>query len=721
MTEATSTAPVDRRSLREAIDSSAGTVFINRAYSRTFSRNIFERNFQELVEATRSVSDSDHGLRLMSQENREAGRHVHREINRLVHNFVAGAKSLIDHTRVFMQEHYEGTSVANAYKRKVDATFANNPVAKFVQDLRNYMMHKGMPNSEMFVHFDNTGHATGDQIETGIRYPTTSLVEWESWTAPAKAFLAAEGEYIDISSFAERYCAEVLPFHRWLDEELQNFHCEDLAQLALLEAALERIDEGIGSNEASAGSLENSTSKSEPDQANNELLSPFSLPPELAAEIDAAGRSALDQIRQLDFLPTRSASFPSERPVGATITPDQMVETPVVRRDDATGRRVVAFIHSGDETFGLDSEICDELQSSAAKILSIEWAAHSLSRSFIDTNALKWCREAFRTTDFVSLSQSLISSARVAIAELDIWVPIAYLEVESSFEFGPVSIVPMSKAWIDQLETKMVGSASGQHEEIIQFFRQLRSKMQGLAAVVWRVEAEKSCALKDGFTIAQNAVGLLRFFSPVARTPWAVCTTALLGSEAIATSNLLALGEDTFSNQEGAIFSPNLWQISQGDVIAMKGIGLDAVGSLVVSDHLDEFALTIRSSLLLFSTGTTFSNYADRLVYTLSAVENLLLRHEMEPASFRVEERLGLLLANKNSERDFVTCNAREIYRLRRRHGTAPLNSHEQSSVELFCRNAHVALGVALRNLPSFGTRADFIDAVHDRENIFEN
>ena len=102
-------------------------------------------NAQELIEITNRVNDPDEGLRLMSQDNREAGDQTHREVSRRVHNFVAAALTLVEHTRVFMRKHYANTSVLARFEGKISAELDNEPVVKFVQNLRNFMLHKGLP------------------------------------------------------------------------------------------------------------------------------------------------------------------------------------------------------------------------------------------------------------------------------------------------------------------------------------------------------------------------------------------------------------------------------------------------------------------------------------------------------------------------------------------------------------------------------------------------
>ncbi len=142
---------VDAYQYFQKIQNCSGRKFINKLHSRSFSLNTFQINSLELLEATKKIRDPDLGLPLMSEGNREAGVQAHREINRYIHNFVASAKTLVDHTRVFMEEEYSGQSVMAEYLSKVKGALANEPVVKFVHDLRNYMLHKGLPNSQMFI------------------------------------------------------------------------------------------------------------------------------------------------------------------------------------------------------------------------------------------------------------------------------------------------------------------------------------------------------------------------------------------------------------------------------------------------------------------------------------------------------------------------------------------------------------------------------------------
>ncbi len=111
--------------------------------------NIFSGNYLELKKACEIVENPDIGLKLMSEPMKGAGVQAHMEVMRLFHNFLASAKSLVDHTRAFVDDHYAGTAFKQGYDQKVQAELASDPLIKFIQDLRNHMLHRGLPSGSM--------------------------------------------------------------------------------------------------------------------------------------------------------------------------------------------------------------------------------------------------------------------------------------------------------------------------------------------------------------------------------------------------------------------------------------------------------------------------------------------------------------------------------------------------------------------------------------------
>jgi len=704
-----SDASKSRSEILDAIHSSRGVEHINRSRQRSFSLNIFHMNSQELIEITRRVNDPDEGLRLMYLHNREAGEQTHREFARRVHNFVAASLTLVEHTRNFMREHYNETPIFAQYQAKIDTELASDTLVRFVQDLRNYMLHKGLPNSEMYLNFEsNPDPSEGGVMETGIRIRSAPLLEWDRWSPPARRLIEGAGEFIDILSVAEAYSDKIGAFHSWLQGELDQLHRVDLEELSALQELMNQSDASAALPPSSTG---------EPQGEAEELEVDFAFTSARTALLNAGALSVFAKIRKIDWPAKRDDGFPSERPPGATITDKEMIGTPVMWGNDVAGRRVFAFAYKGTDAFGLDEESFAEVETLVGSIQKSAWARRTLSRSFIEKAVVNWLQSRVASDETSDLSEAIVAAARDKVQPLTLWAPVAYLEVQSSFVVGPVEVATVTKALIDGKETEALTSSPQQRESIKVLFNRLRSRMQGLAAVVVKMDAEPEKIKEDGEAIARVVLGLLRFFSPAAYQFPLVCASALLGAELVPSSNLLVFGDESFAYSESMLFpgSSPVWRISNGELRNIRA-GLDLAGALVLPEGLSAFALVVRSSLLLFGTGTTFPSPTERLSYTLSSLEALLLRHSAERVEFNVAERMGLLLAQDKAGRETIARNVREAYRLRARQDISPLAPHEMGAVATFLRHAHQVIGTALSNVERFGTVPDFVYAVEQRK-----
>jgi hypothetical protein len=102
---------------------------------------VFEGNYVWLVRALDHFGREEVSVRLWSEDNRAKLASFIDEVTRLLHNFLAGAKSLVDHTRVFTDDMYEGHAFKKVYQDKVDRDLKHSPIVCFVQNLRNYVLH----------------------------------------------------------------------------------------------------------------------------------------------------------------------------------------------------------------------------------------------------------------------------------------------------------------------------------------------------------------------------------------------------------------------------------------------------------------------------------------------------------------------------------------------------------------------------------------------------
>ncbi len=189
---------------------------------------------------------------------------VSRELTRLLHNYVASAKSLVDHTRGSCQRLYAPGDFPE-YEAEIKRRFAKEPLVQFVQGLRNLLMHV-RPPAVMF-RFD-----IGDEFKTITRrlgLTRRDLDSWEGWTAPARAYLKAADDFLHLAEIIGGYAERMRDFYHWFDErqyelcgdEIERFRAKgvELAVLRLeheIDTWLENPSETLGEDKLFSGLLD---------------------------------------------------------------------------------------------------------------------------------------------------------------------------------------------------------------------------------------------------------------------------------------------------------------------------------------------------------------------------------------------------------------------------------------------------------------------------------
>jgi hypothetical protein len=79
---------------------------------------VFEANYRNLTVALDRVGKIENLTTLWAVDNRDKLDRLLAEITRLLHNFLAGAKTLVDHTRVFENDMYKGKGFEKVYQAK---------------------------------------------------------------------------------------------------------------------------------------------------------------------------------------------------------------------------------------------------------------------------------------------------------------------------------------------------------------------------------------------------------------------------------------------------------------------------------------------------------------------------------------------------------------------------------------------------------------------------
>jgi hypothetical protein len=152
-----------------------------------------------------------------------------REVMRLFHNYVAGVKSFVDHSRNLVKLNYSSSPFISEYQLKVNERFSNNPLAGFIEELRNYILHYQHPFSIVKIMSENVGDLAENPPSHKVYLYRDDLLKWEGWTKKGKAFLGKAPEKIELLTEMATYHQDVQAFYEWFIEKLEELHKEEIS------------------------------------------------------------------------------------------------------------------------------------------------------------------------------------------------------------------------------------------------------------------------------------------------------------------------------------------------------------------------------------------------------------------------------------------------------------------------------------------------------------
>jgi hypothetical protein len=190
---------------------------------------VFRGNAGELVRFLAEVQKEENLGRLYSLENRAGFDRFLLEVDRLLHNFVSSATSLVDHARRVQRKllpEDPADDLAAEYLRRIEHEFKDAPRIQFVQDLRVLSVHRQLP-----VVRGGLSWSLEEPLQSRVLLPCADLLEWEKWSAPAREFIDAAGENIAIAEVVEEYAKQALSLHAWFLDALRARHQSELEHL----------------------------------------------------------------------------------------------------------------------------------------------------------------------------------------------------------------------------------------------------------------------------------------------------------------------------------------------------------------------------------------------------------------------------------------------------------------------------------------------------------
>lgn len=207
---------------------------VRRVLHFDMSVRLFERNAAELLAALDALTRDPRTFHLVQVSDRAALDAVLEQVVYLLHNFVAAALTLVDHTRVLHQDLYADSELFPDYQDEVSKRFATVPLIQFVKCLRQFAQHVRLPHVSFNVSIER-----GAAPVRKILLAKADLMESSLWSAQAKKYLATAADLIDLEEVVRGYGDAVRDFYSWMKQRQTEIHKQDL------EAVEKKQKEGV--------------------------------------------------------------------------------------------------------------------------------------------------------------------------------------------------------------------------------------------------------------------------------------------------------------------------------------------------------------------------------------------------------------------------------------------------------------------------------------------
>jgi hypothetical protein len=139
-----------------------------------------------------------------------------RRLDKALHNSLAGAVSLVDHTRRHVAENFPETIFSSDFESKNSIVY-KMPESTFLRRFRNYLLHVG------HAPFKMTGTLAVKSGETGtltVWLISEELLSVENvWTAPARTLIENHPDGIHLRAVVDVYGQSMLDLYHWVFDQ----------------------------------------------------------------------------------------------------------------------------------------------------------------------------------------------------------------------------------------------------------------------------------------------------------------------------------------------------------------------------------------------------------------------------------------------------------------------------------------------------------------------
>lgn len=400
------------------------------------------------------------------------------------------------------------------------------------------------------------------------------------------------------------------------------------------------------------------------------------------------------------------------------ITDEDFLSEPRISTIDILGRELEKiFIHK-KQRYVLRDQGLKKLHTLAEDIYRKPTVNDRISKSLITDVIWDWIKAKIiqaRQDDVMSV---LVETCAEQVRDVEVWIPIACLCVQSEYDVGCVKIRSLSKDVLDKWMSCAIKERADIEEQIKLRFDKLRGRYQGYASGVIQVNAEPIRASQIAREKVETALAGLRVFSAAALFPDVICNWVPSGWEYIPENRSFQCIDGVMSHISEGLSSMkmNCWPISNSEFDMMLKAGLEKYSVTVESCQKSKFEKDAIRAIRFYSRSLLLESIGERLTFIFASLESLLLKGETEPTSQNIADRVAFFLGKTPEQLRAISANIKKAYVLRGKfiHHGRTLERNE--TLDSFFRTSWDFYTQLMQNLKTFKTREDFIRTIEDRK-----
>lgn len=336
---------------------------------------------------------------------------------------------------------------------------------------------------------------------------------------------------------------------------------------------------------------------------------------------------------------------------------------------DAAGRNTARWFHSQGHRVGLEGNAYTNLVRLAEQMQGTNALRTFVSRSAVEDAIFEWLRQRYSQALTTPMTEMVVPLLDAKVTELEIWIPIHGLSLETDLMLGPVKFLTITPARLERWFRTPECPSPQYTEEIYRAHLAEMRGWQGYAAATMSLFAEPTHAYQVVLEATETALALLRFFSEANMIPGATSYILPRGKENLESDQYLVIHSNERALPHSGIsdrsFRP--WVLSEETMRQIVEAGLPGLCAVAFAPKKTEFQQALLDAFFVYSRHSLAKSLSDELIYVFTALDSFLLQDASEPIQQNIGERLAFTISSDGAERMAIVRDVKKAYGLRSR------------------------------------------------------